>query len=293
MSACAVSPVLALDTELLNYVGPDAKAIAGIYVDRAVGSPLGMFLQSKAGANARDLDNFVQLTGFDPRRDVREVVMAAPSQDQKAGLIVARGVFNGAQLGAAALLLNRGTKETYNGVDLYRAGSRPGAPVFGFPEPSIGLMGDEVLVKAALDRRRQPLAIDPKLISKINTASTSYDAWFASTGQPGLRFGKAQLPKEALDVVSGGVTLGSVVQLKAEAVMRSEKDANSLVEVIRFVTGMLAMRGQGNPDMARAFVFLQNAQTSVDGSTVLFSTSVPQAEIERLLSGPRKMARLQ
>ena len=48
-----VSPLLALDTDLLKYVGPDAKSVAGIYVDRAVSSPLGLFLQSRRRGESR------------------------------------------------------------------------------------------------------------------------------------------------------------------------------------------------------------------------------------------------
>ena len=102
---CLASPLLAVDSDLLRYIGPDTKQIAGAYVDRVVSSPLGLFLQSKAGAENRDFINFVTATGFDPRRDLREVIVASPGQAQaRKGLIAARGAFNGAQLGALAVL---------------------------------------------------------------------------------------------------------------------------------------------------------------------------------------------
>src|SRR5688572_8865130 len=67
----AACPLFALDPGLLAYVASDATEIAGVYVDRTAGSPLGQFLQSRV---AKDLDRFGRATNFDPRRDLREVL---------------------------------------------------------------------------------------------------------------------------------------------------------------------------------------------------------------------------
>ena len=164
------------------------------------------------------------VTGFDPRRDLREVIVASSDvQHQKNGLIIGRGQFNAAQIGAL-VLLQGGTKESYGGVDVYSASVRHGQ-AFAFPEPGVALLGDAVSVKAAIDNRGRALALDPRLAAKMQAVSTRYDMWFASTGAQDIPLGKAWKPQDGVDVVSGGVTLGSIIQLNAEAVMRSEKDA--------------------------------------------------------------------
>lgn len=292
VGVCVVSPVLAVDTDLLRYVGPDTKEIAGVYVDRAIGSPLGTFLLSMAGPENRDLTTFITATGFDPRRDLREVVLASPgrAQTQKQGLIAARGTFNGAQLGALAVL-SGGQKESYNGVDIYFSGGRHGGAWFAFPEPSIALLGDEATLKAAIDRRTGGAEMDSRLAAKAQ-ASGSQDVWFAAIGQTGIGLGKQFVPLEALDVVSGGLTFGSVVQLNAEALMRSEKDAQALLGVIKLVTGMLQLQQQKNPGFAGLLPFLQNSDAKVQGPAVLFSTFASESDIEKLLQGQRKVASL-
>jgi hypothetical protein len=284
-----VSPLLALDTDLLKYVGPDTKSVAGIYVDRAVSSPLGLFLQSQAGGENRDFQKFMAVTGFDPRHDLREVIVASSDvQHQKNGLIIGRGQFNAAQIGAL-VLLQGGTKELYGGVDVYSASARHGQ-AFAFPEPGVALLGDAVSVKAAIDNRGQALALDPRLAAKMQAVSARYDMWFASTGAQNIPLGKAWKSQDGVDVVSGGVTLGSIIQLNAEAVMRSEKDAQSLVGIIKMITGMAQFQQQKNPEIARIFAILNGAETKVDGMTVLFSISAPQSDLELLFKGPRKVA---
>lgn len=288
--ACFVSPVFALDAELLKYAGPEAKAVAGIYVDRTVGSPLGVYLQSMTGQGSRDFTNFIELTGFDPRRDLREIVFASSDGPRKkTGLMVARGTFNAAQLGGAAVLLQRGVKESYNGIDVYH-GADANGPWLAFPEPTIAIMGDEATLKAALDRNAGASGLEPRLLAKAQTAGSRYDAWFASLGQPGMGFGRAKLAQEAVDTASGGLTFGSVIQLNAEAVMRTAKDAQSLVDVIRFASSMLQMQGQRNPSMTALATLVQSAQTKLDGSTVSISASIPQADVEQLLNRTKRTA---
>jgi hypothetical protein len=288
---CLASPMLAVDADLLRYAGPDTKEIAGVYVDRAAASPLGVFLQSMAGPENRDFTNFITATGFDPRRDLREIVVASAGQAQgrKSGLIAARGTFNGAQLGALAVL-SGGNKESYNGVDIYFSGGRHGGAWFAFPEPSIALLGDEAMLKAAIDRRSKTTELDARLLAKTQAASSQQDVWFAAIGQTGVALGKRFVPLESLDVVSGGLKLGSVVQLNAEAMMRSEKDAQALLGVIKMVTGLLQLQQEKNPGLARVLPFLQNADAKVEGAAVLFSTFASESDIEQLIRGPRKLA---
>src|SRR3954470_22219671 len=99
---CLAVPVLsalatvasAADPQLLKLVMPDAKVVSGINVDRVKAAPFGQFFLSQLPADA-GFDQFVALTGFDPRRDVHEILMASPGDPQrKTGLLLVRGNFD-------------------------------------------------------------------------------------------------------------------------------------------------------------------------------------------------------
>ncbi len=211
--------------------------------------------------------------------------------NRRKGLIAARGSFNGPQLGALAVL-SGGKKDSYNGVDIYFTGGAHGGVWFSFPEPTIALVGDEPTLKAAIDRGTQNAQLDPRLTAKIPAAGTNQDVWFAAIEPAGVGSGKRFVALETVDLVSGGLTLGSVVQLNAEALMRTEKDAQSLAGLIKMFAGMLQSQQQRNPAIARLLPFLQNADAKVEGTAVLFSTSASEAVIEQLLRARQKVASL-
>jgi hypothetical protein len=251
---CLVSPLLALDAGLLQYAAPEATEIAGLNVDRAATSALAAGLIKRIGAG-----------------EIHEVMLVS---QKGVGLIAVRGVFE------RALVAGK-LKETYNGIELY-AGPR-GSDLVAFPEPTVALYGDANTLKSALDRRGAAVALDPVLDTKIRDIGSRYDAWFAAKGSPAMRLGKVKLPEEALELISGGLTFGSVVRLDAEALMKTEKDAQSLVQLVKFLISMgdTAKMGQVKP-------LLQNAEARAEGATVVFSTSATEADIEKLIGLPNK-----
>ena len=80
---CASQFLHAADPQLLNMVPPDAKVLAGINVDQARNSPLGQFLLAMMPADA-GFQQFVAVSGFDPRRDLHEILVAATRPDKAA-----------------------------------------------------------------------------------------------------------------------------------------------------------------------------------------------------------------
>src|SRR5262245_25178590 len=85
---------LAADPQMLRLVMPDAKVVSGIDVDHFKATPFGQFVLSQFLANA-DFSTLAGATGFDPRRDVSEVVMASPGDPKKRNaLIILRGNFD-------------------------------------------------------------------------------------------------------------------------------------------------------------------------------------------------------
>lgn len=140
-------------------------------------------------------------------------------------------------------------------------------------------------MKAALDRRGTATVLDPALSSKIHDIGSRYDAWFAAKGISAVRLGKVKLPEESVEFLSGGLTFGTVVRLDAEAVMKTEKDAQSLVQLVKFFAGM-----GDSIKLGQAKALLQNADARADGATVVFSTSATEADLEQILGLRKKTA---
>ena len=86
------------DSALLNLVMPEARMVAGIDVERARDSFLGRKLMEQLdnGKEAGDFAKFVALTGFDPRRDLKEILIATPDANTQnpPALILVRGTFD-------------------------------------------------------------------------------------------------------------------------------------------------------------------------------------------------------
>ena len=69
--------------------------VAGMDVERARNSYLGKKMLEQMESKDSDFAKFVAMTGFDPRRDLREVILASPDANSKnSPLILVRGVFD-------------------------------------------------------------------------------------------------------------------------------------------------------------------------------------------------------
>ena len=92
----------AADPQLMNLLMPSAKVVAGVNVGQAKNSPFGQFLLSRVQSGDPGLAKLTTATGFDPRRDLTEVLMATAGQAGQQGLVLARGTFNAEQILNAA-----------------------------------------------------------------------------------------------------------------------------------------------------------------------------------------------
>src|SRR5277367_3094132 len=85
----------AADPELMNLVMPDAKILAGANATTTKISPFGQFVLSKIALLGEEPQKFIAATGFDPLRDVSEVLAAtAADPASHSGLLLVRGTFN-------------------------------------------------------------------------------------------------------------------------------------------------------------------------------------------------------
>src|SRR4051812_10899759 len=119
---CGVLPANAADPQLLNLVMPDAKVLAGVNVDQAKVTPFGLYVLGQMQLQDNHLKELTGLTGFDPTRDVHELLVATNSTGGGAGhplgLAVARGNFDPARIVALVQAKGGSMTETYAGVTI-------------------------------------------------------------------------------------------------------------------------------------------------------------------------------
>jgi hypothetical protein len=268
---------------------PDAKVLAGVNVEQARNSLFGQYVLNTMKFDDAELQTLVSLTGFDPRRDVRELLLATNGgPDNKSGLALARGIFDPVRI-AALGTSKGGSTQTYKGVTILV--DPKGGHGFGFIDSTLVVAGDLASVKAAIDRQSAPMPLPSALAVKVNQWSGAQDAWVISAVPPasfkppaagpqipGLvnqdLFGKVQQ-------AAAGVKFGNNVTVTSEANMPNAQDATSLGDVVKFLVSFGAMQAsQQNPEVA---ALAQSIQVSTSGAVLNVSFSLPEAQLQELV----------
>lgn len=282
----ASTTLAGVDPTLLGLVMPDAKVLFGIQVEQSQASPFGQYLLSQMAPGA-DFDKLMAATGFDPRRDLRELLGA--TVDSQGGLILGRGVFQPARISAAAVLAGA-TSSSYQGVELLNSKGPGKSALVAFPDSSTVLIGDTAAVKAALDRRAASARFSGDLADKAKAVSAVNDAWFATLTPPGslipgpIAPNLNQLPLQAALQASGGVKFATTgVTLSAEVLARSSQDAQALVDIGKFLASLVQMNRDKNPEARKAATLADAANFSAVGSTATITVTLPEQQVEQLL----------
>jgi hypothetical protein len=281
--ACAAM-LPAADSQLLSLVMPDAKVLAGINVDQAKTSPLGQYLLTQLQAQDDHLRKLTEETGFDPTRDLHEVLIASNgTQKQAPSLALARGTFDITRINAAAQNVH---KEVYKGVTIFE--DPKGQNGYAFLNPTLGLAGDLASVKGAIDRQTAPAPLPASLMVKVNQLSASEDAWGISEVPPPVN-GTITVPNgqgipatvfQNIQQATGGVKLGAEIVATSQLQADTPANATALSSVLQFLLNLVQIQAQKDPDAA---ALLKTAVIKADGNLVNLSISIPEAQAEKLL----------
>ncbi|MCC6586711.1 MAG: hypothetical protein IT168_08330 [Bryobacterales bacterium] len=299
LALAVVAPaMLAVDASMLHLVMGDAKVITGADFDNLRNSPFGQHMLATMNLEGKEFQSFIAMTGFDPRLDLREVVVASSSVDGQKAVAIIRGTFDEGKIVALAVE-HGGTVEAYGSAKLITGPSKAGhaGPVIGLMG-GLMLAGQEEAVMAAVDRAQngKPLAAD--VAARVQSASTSYHAWVVTTASPAELAGRFQNPNvsgamkgdlmQAIENVSAGVRFGANVEMGGEATTRSDKDATALTDVVRFLVQMAS----SNAPNAGLGSLAQSLQLNAQGRVVKFMASIPESDFEKLFGtgrGPLRM----
>ena len=279
----------AADPQLLNLVMPDATVLAGVNVDQAKATPFGQYvLTTLLQSQDQKLQQLATLTGFDPRQDVHELLLASTSAPGgKTGLVLARGIFAPDKIAAAAQSAGAGA-EVYGGVSIIEDPQHQNG--FAFLDPTLAVAGDLANVKAAIDRRSGGPTIPAALVAQVNKLSSTEDAWALSTVPPStLRPPSAAPPAAGADLgnalqkiqsASGGVKFGSVVVLTGQAQAATPRDASALGDVLKLFVNLAQAQASNHPGAA---ALAQSLVVTTQGSTVKITLSLPEDQFQQLV----------
>jgi hypothetical protein len=304
--AGALSALAGVDNGLLAMLPAGSKVVVGVDVTHARDSQFGQFMLTKIQADDPQLQQMIQETGFDPRRDL-ESILVGISGVGKAGaassfVVLARGTFDIAHIREASMAKGA-TAQTYQGVELLVRSQDPKNQTgFAFPSAGTAVMGSLEIVKQVIARRGSPVSLDPQLKSQINGVGSANDVWYVSlVGGDVFADHAAKGPADGMhdgngvqDMLaqgqvlqgivqsSGGLKFGSMIEATLDAVTRSEKDAQSLTDVIRFFASMVQTQRQNDP-RAKILADALDAMTLQNtGTAVHVAVSFPEETMQQL-----------
>ncbi len=293
----AAGMALAADPALLQMVPPTASVVAGMQVDQGKRSAFGRYMLAKLGASGNKAKQLMAETGFDPRRDMTEVLFAAEAPAAggglTSGLILARGTFDPARI-AAAVRAKGGVTTSFQGVDVLSGANAKQPWALAFLDNTTAIVGDVTSVKAAVTQHAAGTAPSADLTAKVALLSANNDFWFLTlapmssfaASMPDSGLGNAMQNGQmfqAITQASGGVHFGDNVVVTAEAVTRSDKDAQALVDVVHFLATMMQGNQQQDATAQQMAALLNLLVLKADANVMHLSLSVPESQLESFL----------
>jgi len=309
LSALLCGTAFGADPRLLNLVMPDATTLAGANVTNTEITPFGQYLLGQLTASAgQELQSFITTTGFDPRKDVTEILAASSGNAASpSGIVLSIGNFPVQQI-TAAITAHSPTLsvQTYGGATLITNPSPNATSSIAFLGGTIAIIGDTASVKAAIDRSAGVNSINPALAVQVQALSTTEDAWavtdspaaslipgLASTGGTGTAGFASQIGQlfSSIQGSSGGIKFGSTVVITGQALTNSASNATSLAGILQAVVSIASMAGGQDPQIAAFAQVLQGLKVTTDGSTINLALSIPETQLETLLNGLKNQAK--
>jgi hypothetical protein len=216
------------------------------------------------------------------------------STPQTRWLVLAKGIFDVHKIGHVAEG-NGATVTNHQGTDVFTlsGGAKAAENAIAFLDSWSAVMGDVASVKAAIERHKSSTATAAQLMTKVRDVSAKNDFWFV-TLVPLSEFA-GTMPDQnvsgamrsatltAINQASGGIRFGDTVTISAEAVTRSDKDAQALVDVVKFVAGMLQLNRQDNQTAGQVASLLDTLDTQTAGNVMTMSLAIPERQLEQML----------
>jgi hypothetical protein len=263
-----------IDPALAALAPADATMLAGVRMESIRTTPL--YRKLVASKALGRLDEWSRQTGFDPRRDVRELLIASSGKD---ALVAARGTF---KLHAFESMV----KGSYKGYTLYTREHEGVALV----DASTAIAGNLPAVRAALDRRESGDRSGPaELLARARQIPPQNQIWSVSNGFDNFLTGAIPESGNAGNV---GRILRSLENTTAAAdfhagingylkgICRTEQDAKNLGDTARGLVGLGRLSVPENqPEMLRLWDGIKVDQRE---RTIDITVQIPQELADKM-----------
>jgi len=262
LSLLAAPLALAADSVLLDLLPPNATFVIGVNVRNLVDSAVVRSAMAQASTPGPQWAAMFQMVGFDPAKDVDEVLLAVSGGGQNPPtLVAARGRFANIRAMAAG---------------------QKGKNQFVFLDDNTVLGGDPAAVQAALRRRGSTASRGNALAVRVAAAAERYDVFGvgAIPAMPPGAPGPAAEVAKLLERFQFGMSVTNGVQMTAEM---EAKTADGAQMLSRLIASSL------KPEMGVADVS-KHLNVTTEGRTVRLSLTLPQPEVEKLIQAGAKAA---
>jgi hypothetical protein len=309
-----------LDRALLALLPPQAASLMGVDVESLKRTPLYQHFEeeSRRSGGRNHFDEFAIRTGFDPRRDVQELLVAGwtgPGENDSEFVALARGQYNVAEL-SRQLRENKASVEPYRGFDLFGPQTRPARTRrgpgrrtpedvgrFAFLDDRTVVAGTRGAVIAAIDRKigGGPSLLDKtELLGRAQAVRGGSQVW-AVSDSPGSFVSRALPPRPQAGAASFVKILNSMttstisldlmngLDLKVAGECQTPQDAKTLADAARGVAalGRLSIP-QEKPELLVLFDGIQVEERST-GLTI--NVRVDAQNFQKLLETTRSKRR--
>jgi hypothetical protein len=272
--ACAAPRI---DNVLEKMTPPDATSLVGAHMEALKATDL--YKKLIAAQKLPQMDQFAEDTGFDPRRDVRELLFVTTP---KGKVLLARGTF---RLNAATL---RGVHRTRHGM--YEIFGQEGGG-FCILDSSLAAAGDIDAIEEALDEWTSGThAGAQKLLSRMPSASDTAQIWGISTGA-------ASFLADNVPMTTGGIDFSRIfrgldnvwfqgdfrtgLQADVHGTTATEKDAMNLRDAVKGLVGLGRLSvPEKSPELLRLWDGITVEQSS---RSITIRADIAQDLIEKLV----------
>jgi hypothetical protein len=276
LGACGPStPSGPANARLAAFIPSDAVLLAGVRLDELKKTPLYQHVIPLLGSVERE--------GFDPRRDIEELLIASDGQDTVA---MARGRFDRRELAGLE-------QSQHGGVTLY--GKEGGA--VALIDDSTAVAGGMAAVRAAIDQRNSGRQSAAGLLAKARALPTPNQVWMVSEGAASFlrppRMQNADAVQKILNSLSDLTFFADFregVYAAASAQSKTDADAKFIGDTARGLIGLGRLSvPRGEPALAKAF---DGVSVQQSGPSVSIHAKLPEevavAAMERLRSFSRE-----
>jgi hypothetical protein len=278
-----------IDNVLIRMVPPGPTSLVGAHMDQLTASEL--YQKLIAQQKLPQLDQFARDTGFDPRHDVREILMVNGPQGS---VLLARGNFNLKADPIADMKVIRHGQYNIRTLPASLTTTSAGTTTSGFCilDSSLAAAGEVPAVEAALDEWTQHGAHKgaDALLASVTAVSDQAALWGVSTGFASFLASNLPGAGNGLDfsAIFRGIesswfsaSVGTGLQAAIHCTTASEKDAMNLRDAAKGLIGFGRLSvPQNKPDLLR---FWDGLTVDQSGRAFALNADIPGDLIDQMV----------